>query len=39
MKSWKKRWEEELDEKIPELREDVKNQPIAKIEKEEDKKD
>ncbi len=38
MKSWKKRWEEELDEKIPELREDVKNQPIVECEKETEKK-
>ncbi len=31
MKSWKKRWEAELDEKIPALREDVKNAEIPQV--------
>lgn len=29
MSSWKKRWEKELDEKTPALRDDVKNAPIV----------
>ncbi|MBO4940241.1 MAG: hypothetical protein J6D30_04395 [Clostridia bacterium] len=31
MKTWKQRWEDELDAKIPPLLEEVKNEPIAAI--------
>ena len=31
MKTWKQRWEDELDAKIPSLSEEVKNEPIAAI--------
>ncbi len=38
MKSWKKRWERELDEKIPALREDVRNAEIPRCVKAEKRK-
>ena len=35
MKAWKKRWQQELDNQIPDLREDVKSAPIALAEERE----
>lgn len=33
MKSWKKRWQDELDAAVPALRDDIKNMPIPKQER------